>query len=128
MYATDFILKYFHGWIQLPPAGFSHCAAQMMHGSRGTIVPKMKLHEKKRKQKLHQVLNPLVMNGLSHPYYLDEFTSIFRGIRSFFHFISFFYEFPVSKQNSPRWDAAFCRVTSGAILFSMSHKKDTRLM
>ena len=34
-----------------------------------------------------------------------------------FHFISFFDEFPVSQQNSPRWDAAFCVVASGAILF-----------
>ena len=42
---------------------------------------------------------------------------------------SFFDEFPVSKQNSPRWDAAFCGVTSGAILFAhRSHKKDARLI
>ena len=26
--------------------------------------------------------NPLVTNGLSHTYHLDEFTSIFKGIRS----------------------------------------------
>ena len=38
-------------------------------------------------------------NGFSHPYYLDESTFIF---------ISFFDEICVSKQNSPRWDAAFC--------------------
>ena len=30
---------------------------------------------------------PLVTNGLSHPYYLDESTFIFRGIRSDFSFL-----------------------------------------
>ena len=27
-------------------------------------------------------------------------------------------EIPLSKQNSPRWDAASCVITSGAILFA----------
>ena len=35
-----------------------------------------------------------------------------------FHFISFFDENQNCKQNSPRWDAAFCGVTSGAVLFA----------
>ena len=35
-----------------------------------------------------------------------------------FIFISFFNEFPLSNHNSSRWDAAFCGVTSGAILFT----------
>ena len=62
------------------------------------------------------VINPLVTNGLSHPYHWDESIFILRGTRSiFFIFISFFDEIHVSKQNSPRWDAAFCGVTSGAI-------------
>ena len=64
-------------------------------------------------------------NGLSHPYHLDESTFIYRGIMSVFVFIftSFFYENPVSKQNSPRWEAAFCGVTSGAILFAYVTEK-----
>ena len=33
-------------------------------------------------------LNPLVTNGLSHPYHLDEFIFIFRGIRSNFSFFT----------------------------------------
>ena len=33
-------------------------------------------------------------------------------------FYSIFDEIPLSKQNSPRLDAAFCGVTSGAILFA----------
>ena len=35
-----------------------------------------------------------------------------------FNLISFFDEIPPNKQNSPRWDAAFCCVPSGAILFA----------
>ena len=34
----------------------------------------------------------------------------------------------MSKQNSPRWDAAFCGGTSGAILFSFVPKKDARFI
>ena len=36
-------------------------------------------------------------------------------ILNFYHI---FDEKSLSKQNSPRWDAAFCGVTSGAILFA----------
>ena len=37
-------------------------------------------------------------------------------------------DFHLSKQNSPRWDATFCGILSGAILFALvSHKKDMRL-
>ena len=35
----------------------------------------------------HHRLNPLVMNGLSHPYHLDESTFIFRGFRCDFSFL-----------------------------------------
>ena len=41
---------------------------------------------------------------------------------------SFFDENRVSKQNSPRWDAALCGVTSGDILFAYANKKDARLI
>ena len=52
------------------------------------------------------------------PINLGESISSFRGSRSsFFFFISFFNENLLSKQNSPRWDRAFCGVTSWAILF-----------
>ena len=52
-------------------------------------------------------------------------TFICRGVRSdfFLIFISFFYEIPLSKQNSPRWDAAFCGGTSGAMLFAYVPQK-----
>ena len=74
-------------------------------------------------------------NGLSHPYHLDESISILGALGpvfvSFFNEIvyrdvkpqskqkqKFFNEFLVSKQISPRCDAAFCGVTSGADLFA----------
>ena len=45
--------------------------------------------------------------------HLHECTLIFGGIRSsFFIFVLFFDEIRVNKQISPRWDAAFCGVTS----------------
>ena len=77
-----------------------------------------------------KLINPLVTNGLSNPYHLDESISIFRDIRSifFFIYILFFDEIHVSKQNSPSWDAAYCGVTSGAILFAYVPKKDARLI
>ena len=43
----------------------------------------------------------------------------FEGHREWFWiFIPFFDAIPVSKENRPRWDAAFCGVSSGAILFA----------
>ena len=73
--------------------------------------------------------NPLVTNGLSNPYHLDESTFIL-GASKFFHFQ---FIFQVSKQNSPRWDAAFCGVKNaashlGLFCLPMSHKKDARLI
>ena len=44
---------------------------------------------------------------------------LFLGISGVnFHLYFIFYEKHVCKENSPRWDAAFCGVTSGAILFT----------
>ena len=55
----------------------------------------------------------------SHRYHLDDPVFVFRGVRrEFYFFIPFFDENFLSKQNSPRWDAAFCGVTSGAMLFA----------
>ena len=71
------------------------------------------------------ILNPLVTIELSHSYYiwLSPF-SFLAAAGAIFHFlISFFDEIPVSKQNRPRWDAAFCGVTSGSILFAYVTQK-----
>ena len=51
-----------------------------------------------------------MMNGLSHHYHLDKSTSILWSSVVIFNGI------PLSKQNSPRWNATFCGVPSGAIL------------
>ena len=59
-------------------------------------------------------LDPLVTNGLFHSNQLDVSIFAFRGIGSNF---SFLFQFSM-KMNSPRWDAAFCSVTSAAILFA----------
>ena len=57
-------------------------------------------------------------NGLIRHYDLDEFTD------TFFQFLyNFFYEIPLSKQNSPRWDAAVRGVTSWVILFANVKKE-----
>ena len=69
-------------------------------------------------------INPLVANGLSHPYHLDESIFILGASGVIFHFYFIFDEIPVSKQNSPRWDAMFCGVTSGIFCLPMSRKKD----
>ena len=39
---------------------------------------------------LKRRFNPLMTNGFSHPYHLDESTFIFRGIRSIFSFLFHF--------------------------------------
>ena len=64
------------------------------------------------------VLNPNEPNGISHPYHLDESIFVFRVIGSNYNFYFIFDENHVSKEKSPRWDAAFCGVASGAILFA----------
>ena len=54
--------------------------------------------------------NPLMPNGSTYH----------RGFKCDFKIsFHFFNEIPPSKQNSPRWDAAFC-------FLPMSHKRDTR--
>ena len=68
--------------------------------------------------------NPYLTNGSSHHYHLGESTFVFRGFRCDFTCLSFYFdEISLSKQNSPRWDASFCGVTSGAILFAYVPQK-----
>ena len=71
-------------------------------------------------------INTLVTNGISHRYHLDESIFIFGGIKSNFSYLFHFSnEIPVSKLNSPRWDAAS---HLGIFCLPMSHKKDARLI
>ena len=70
-------------------------------------------------------LNPYLMNGFPHHYHLGESTFIFRGVTGvILNFIQFFDENVLSKQNSPRWDAAW---HLGLFCLPMSHKRDARL-
>ena len=63
-----------------------------------------------------------ILTGCSRRYHLDGSTFIFRGFLGasgvIFHFISFSGKYHISKQKSPRWDAAKRGVTSGAIMFA----------
>ena len=54
--------------------------------------------------RLLRTINPLVLNGLSNPYHLDESTFL---LRSHFYFI--FDDIHENKQNIPRLDATFHR-------------------
>ena len=57
------------------------------------------------------LLNPYATNGFSHQYYLGKSTFILGEIGVIIiiiFFISLFDEISRCKQNSPRWDAAFC--------------------
>ena len=70
------------------------------------------------------LFNPYMylMNGFSH-YHLGQSTFIIRDIRSDFELLFHFSIKFLSKQNSPRWDATFCSVPSGAILFAYVPQK-----
>ena len=59
---------------------------------------------------------------------MDEAIFIFRAPGVIFILFSFFDEIPDSKQNCPRWDAAFSASPLGLFCLSISHKKDARLM
>ena len=77
-------------------------------------------------EEIHSVympcFNPYLTNGFSHRYHLGESTFIL-GVSGVSFFFSLFDEMSLFKQNSPRWDAAFCGVTSVAILFAYVPKK-----
>ena len=63
------------------------------------------------------LVNPLVMNELSQPSHLDESTFMLRLTISISHLFYFSMKM-MCKQNGLRRDAAFCGVTSGAILYA----------
>ena len=74
------------------------------------------------KIKKYTWFNPYLTNVSSYHYQLGESTFIFRGVRSELNFFNLIFSIKflckfLCKQDSPRWDAAFCGVTSGAMLF-----------
>ena len=67
------------------------------------------------------VMNPIVAYGFAYPHHL-EYTFILdqSGVSNF---IQLFDEIPLSNQNGPRWDVAFCGVTFRAMLFAYVPQK-----
>ena len=78
---------------------------------------------------LGKLFNPLVTNGLSHLYHLDESTFIFRGIRGNFSF-SFHFSMKFLSANRKASDGTqrFAASHLGLFCWPMSHKKDARLI
>ena len=77
-------------------------------------------------QKLTQVFNPRVTNGLYHPYQLDESTFVKRGVRrncSFFD-EKFKRANRIAQDGTPRFAASHLRL----FCLPLSHKKDARLI
>ena len=73
-------------------------------------------------------LNPLVTNGFSHPYHLDESKFIFRGVRSDFSFL-FHFSMKIIKADriAPDGTPRFAVSHLGLFCLPMSHKKDAIL-
>ena len=74
-------------------------------------------------------LNPLVTNGLSYPYHLDESIFIYGGIRSIFSFLfhfsmKFMSASRIALNGTPRLAAAHLEL----FCLPMSHKKKARLI
>ena len=69
------------------------------------------------------------MDGLSHPYQLDESTFIFRGIRSNFSFL-FHFSMKIMSANriAPDGTPRFATSHLGLFCLPMSHKKDARFI
>ena len=75
------------------------------------------------------VFNPLVRNGLSHPYHLDESTFRFRDTGSNFLFLfNFSIKFMSANRRAPDGTLRFAASHLGLFCLPMSHKKDARLI
>ena len=76
-----------------------------------------------------EVLYPLVTNGPSNRYHVDESTCIFRGIGSIFSF-SFHFSMKIMSANriAPDGTPHFAASHMGLFCLPMSHKKDARLI
>ena len=72
-------------------------------------------------------INPLVTNGLFHPYHLNEPTFIFRGVRSVV-LCSFFDENNSSNRIAPDETQRIAASHLGLFCLHMSHKNDARLI
>ena len=69
------------------------------------------------------------MNGISHPYHLDESIFIFRGVGNNFSFL-FHFSMKIMSANRIAPDGTLCFAAShlGLFCLPMCHKKDARLI
>ena len=72
--------------------------------------------------------NPLVANGLSHPYHLDESIFILRGIGNIFFLFHFSMKIMQANRIAPDRTPRFAASHLGLFCFHISHKKDARLI
>ena len=78
---------------------------------------------------LGYLFNPLVTNGISHPYHLDESTFIFRDTRSNFSFLFHFsMKIKIANRIAPNGTPRFAASHLGLFCLPMSHKKDAGLI
>ena len=75
------------------------------------------------------MFKPLVTNGLSNPYHLDESTFILGAMGVVFHFY-FIFLMKIIKANriAPDGTPRFAASHLGLFCLPMSHKKDARLI
>ena len=72
--------------------------------------------------------NPYLTNGFSHHYQLDEFTFIFRGVRSDYYFLSHFsMKFLCANRIAPDGTPRTAASHLGLCCLPISHKRDARL-
>ena len=75
------------------------------------------------------IFNPLVTNGLSNPYHLDESTFVLRDIRSNFTFLFHFsMKFLQANRIAPDGTPHFTASHLGLFSMPMSHKKGARFI
>ena len=103
--------------------GFFHSITVNSYASFFNCTPVVRASYSVMVRDLKLFIYPLVTNGISHPYQLGESTLFIGALGVILIFISFFDESRLSKQKCPRWDAAFCGVTPGAILFAYVPQK-----
>ena len=74
-------------------------------------------------------LDPLVTNGISHPYHLDKSNFVFRGFSSNFSFLFHFsMKIKIADRITPDGTPRFAGSHLGLFRLPMSHKKDARLI
>ena len=78
---------------------------------------------------MQDTFNPLVTNGRSHPYKMDESTFILRGVRINFSFVfQFLMKIMSANRIAPDGTPHFAASHLGLFCLPLSHKKNVRLI